>query len=391
MSIQQECARRIRQLQTQLEKRDLDGALLAYPIDIYYFSGTRPNALLWIPPQGEAVLLVRKSLSRAQAESAVADVRPFPPSRELPSLLGAARRVGLTFDVLPVQQLHFLTKVLPGVEFADISAVNRELRSVKSAWEMDKMKQSAARLCAVFAQIPEFLRPGMRELDLSAEIEYRARKQGCEGYVRLRAFNQELFRGIAAAGESAARSGFFDGPATGSGLSGAAAHGASTAPIAENAPILVDYTGVFEGYIVDMTRMFVFGELHPEMQKAFDVSLEIQDYLAENLRPGQDCAELFAGSVALAEAAGLDNHFMGAPGEQARFVGHGVGLELDELPILAQGFQVPLHLGQTVAVEPKFVFPGKGVVGIENTFAVAPEGGMRLTRLSDALVRIQGD
>ncbi|WP_305046057.1 M24 family metallopeptidase [Geoalkalibacter sp.] len=388
MAIQQECARRIRRLQTELEKRDLDGALFAYPIDIYYFSGTRPNALLWIPTAGDPVLLVRKSLSRALAESAVADVRTFPPSRELPSVLGAARRVGLTFDVLPVQQLHFLNKVLPGCDFVDISALNRELRSIKSAWEMEKMKESAARLCAVFARIPEFLRPDMRELDLSAEIEYRARKQGCEGYVRLRAFNQELFRGIAASGESAARSGFFDGPATGSGLSSAAAHGASTAPIARNAPILVDYTGVFEGYIVDMTRMFVFGELHPEMRKAFDVALEIQDYLTENLRPGQDCAELFAGAVALAEAAGLGNHFMGAPGEQAKFVGHGVGLELDELPILAQGFQVPLQLGQTVAVEPKFAFPGKGVIGIENTFAVGPEGGTRLTRLADDLIQI---
>ncbi|WP_429886265.1 M24 family metallopeptidase [Geoalkalibacter halelectricus] len=388
MAIQQECARRIRRLQTQLEKHDLDGALFAYPIDIYYFSGTRQNALLWIPTRGEPLLAVRKSLSRARAESAVVDVRPFPPSRELSTLLGAARRVGLTFDVLPIQQLHFFNKVLSSVEFVDISAVNRELRSVKSTWEIEKMEQSAARLCAVFAQIPEFLRPGMRELDLSAEIEYRARKQGCEGYVRMRAFNQELFRGIAISGAAGAQPGFFDGPATGSGLSSAAAHGASTAPIARDEPILVDYTGVFEGYIVDMTRMFVLGALRPELQKAFDVSLEIQDYLAENLRPGQDCAELFAGSVALAEAAGLGSHFMGAPGEQAKFVGHGVGLELDELPILAQGFQVPLQLGQTVAIEPKFNFPGKGVIGIENTFAVGPKGGIRLTHLADDLLRI---
>ncbi|MDO3380303.1 M24 family metallopeptidase [Geoalkalibacter halelectricus] len=388
MAIQQECAHRIHQLQTKLEKQDVDGALFAYPIDIYYFTGTRQNALLWIPTTGEPLLVVRKSFSRARAESAVADVRPFPPSRELSSLLGTARRVGLTFDVLPIQQLHFFNKVLPQIEFVDISAVNRELRSVKSAWEIEKMEQSAARLCAVFAQIPEFLRPGMRELDLSAEIEYRARKQGCEGYVRMRAFSQELFCGIAISGAAGAQSGFFDGPATGSGLSSAAAHGASTALIARDEPILVDYTGVFEGYIVDMTRMFVFGALRPELQKAFDVSLEIQDYLAENLRPGQDCAELFAGSVALAEAAGLGSHFMGAPGEQAKFVGHGVGLELDELPILAQGFQVPLQLGQTVAIEPKFNFPGKGVIGIENTFAVGPKGGTRLTHLADDLLRI---
>lgn len=389
MPIHQECHERIRRLQTQLEQRELDGALLAYPIDVYYYAGTRQNALLWVPTNGEPLLLVRKSLSRARDESAVTDVRPFPPSREISRLLGdKARRVGLTFDVLPIQQLHFFNKVLPGLEFLDISAVNRELRSIKSAWELDKLKQSGMRLCEVFAQIPEVLKPGMREVDLSAEIEYRARKLGCEGYVRLRAFNQELFRGIAVAGANAAAPGFFDGPACGSGLSGASAHGASMAVIGRDAPILVDYTAVFEGYIVDMTRMFVFGSLRPELRKAFEVSLDIQEYLEENLLPGQDCAELFAGSQAMAEAGGLAAHFMGAPGEQAKFVGHGVGLELDELPILAQGFQVPLQLGQTLAVEPKFVFPEVGVVGIENTYAVGATGGQRLTQLADTIIAL---
>jgi Xaa-Pro aminopeptidase len=90
----------------------------------------------------------------------------------------------------------------------------------------------------------------------------------------------------------------------------------------------------------------------------------------------------------MAEEAGLGRHFMGAPGENAKFVGHGVGLELDEMPVLAQGFKAPLETGQTIAIEPKFVFPGKGVVGIENTFAASEKGGMKLTPLGDALVRL---
>lgn len=389
MSIQQECSRRIRRLQAELEKRDLDGAIFLYPIDIYYFAATRQNALLWVPTDGEPLLLVRKSLTRAKGESTVGDIRPFPSSRDLPGILGPrSRRVGLTFDVLPILQLHFLNKVLPALEFVDITPLNRELRSVKSEWELGKMKKSAENLSAVFAQVPDFLQPGMREVDLSAEIEYRARKLGCEGYVRMRAFNQELFRGIAASGESAAQPGFFDGPATGRGLSSASPHGASTAVIERNAPILVDYTGVFEGYIVDMTRIFALGDLQPKVRKAFDVSLEIQDYLEENLKPGSIGADLFAGAAALAEVAGLAANFMGAPGEQAKFVGHGVGLELDEMPILAHGFEIPLQLNQTVAIEPKFVLPAAGVVGIENTYVVGADGGVRLTRLDDAVVNV---
>jgi len=388
MATQQECSHRIGLLQAQLQQREPDGALLAYPIDIYYFAGTRQNALLWVPAAGEPTLLVRKSLARARQEGCIDDIRPFPSSKELPGVLAGSRRVGVTWDVLPVQQMQFLAKVFPGVEFVDIAAVNRELRSVKSDWEIGKMAQSAQKLGAVFAQVPEFLRPGMRELDLAAEFEYRARKLGNEGYVRMRAFNQELFQGLAVAGPSAAEPGFFDGAVTGRGLSAASPHGASEARIEANVPILVDYTGVFEGYIVDMTRIFVFGTLRPEVQKAFEAALAIQDYLEENLKPGSDGAELFAGAVGLAEAAGLAANFMGAPGEQAKFVGHGVGLELDEMPVLAQGFKLPLQLQQTIAIEPKFVLPGAGVIGIENTYAVGPDGGVRLTTLADAVVSL---
>jgi Xaa-Pro aminopeptidase len=78
---------------------------------------------------------------------------------------------------------------------------------------------------------------------------------------------------------------------------------------------------------------------------------------------------------------------MGPPDGQVRFVGHGVGLELDELPVLAPGFDEPLRAGQTLAVEPKFVLPGLGAVGIENTWAVAEGGGVRLTELDDGAIR----
>jgi Xaa-Pro aminopeptidase len=385
----QESGNRITKLQEHLRAKEIDGALIVYPIDVYYFAATRQNAVLWVPATGAPLLLVRKSLARAQAESSIDAIRPFPSSKELPGLLGTGiRRIGLTFDALPAQQLQFFAKVLPGIELVDVSAVNRELRSVKSAWELERMRNCADKLCAVFAQVPEFLRPGMREIDLAAEFEYRLRKLGNEGYVRMRAFNQELYHGLAVAGASAAAPGFFDGAVTGRGLSGAAAHGASTALIEGNVPILVDYAGIFDGYLVDMTRIFVFGTLPPEVQRAFDISLAIQDYLQAHLKPGSDCAELFAGAAALAEAAGLGTNFMGVPGEQARFVGHGVGLELDEMPVLAQGFKAPLKRNQTIAIEPKFVLPGAGAIGIENTFVVGPEGGVRLTTLADAVVSL---
>jgi Xaa-Pro aminopeptidase len=177
-----------------------------------------------------------------------------------------------------------------------------------------------------------------------------------------------------------------DGPVTGKGVRYSSPVGSSGELIAQNTPILVDYAGIFSGYVVDMTRMFVFGDLAPVLKNAFAVSCDIQTWLVENLKPGQDCEELYIGALKIAEGAGLADNFMGHPGEQSRFVGHGVGLELDELPLIAKGFNAPLQDGQALAIEPKFVFPGQGVVGIENTWLVTPSGGEKLTALADDLM-----
>ncbi|MEW6116656.1 MAG: Xaa-Pro peptidase family protein [Nitrospirota bacterium] len=377
---------RIERLKVRLKDADIDGALIIYPVDVYYFSGTRQNALLWIPAEDAPVLLVRKSCTRARSESVIDDVRPMPSSKELPDLFNEhIHKIGITFDVLPVQQYRFYAGLLPGREFVDISAINRELRSVKSEWELEQLRASGRKLSEVFSTIPSFLTTGMRELDLAAELEYRLKRAGSDGHLRIRAFNQEIVC-LAVAGENAAVPGCFDGAVTGKGLSAATPFGPSTDIIKEHTPVIVDYAGVFNGYIVDMTRIFAIGDLAPELKRAFGISLEIERWIVEYLKPGAIGEELFAGAVRIAEAAGLGEHFMGYPGEQSKFVGHGVGLELDELPLLAPRFKDQLETGQTLAIEPKFVFPGKGTVGIENTYAITAGGAEKLTNLPSDIV-----
>lgn len=388
MSLNIECPARINRLQQNLQQQQIDGALFLYPIDIYYFTGTRQNGLLWVPADGEASLFIRKSLSRARLDAAGIEPAPFPSSRELTNLIGQpGQRVGTTFDVLPVAQLNYLKKVLPERQFLDISAIYRDLRSVKSLWEIDKIRFSGKQLSKVFSQVPDFLQEGMREIDLAAAFEATLRRLGGEGFVRMRAFNQELFQGLAVA-SSSERPGFFDGAVTGNGLSAAAPHGASTAVIKRNTPILIDYAGIFDGYIVDMTRMFVIGDLDPYLAKAFEVACTIQEELVSLLKPGNLCSDLFAVAESTARDAGLADQFMGPPGEQAKFVGHGFGLEVDEMPVLAKGFDVPLVAGQTIAIEPKFILPGLGAIGIENTFAVTEQGGDRLSDFPDDIISV---
>ncbi len=388
MSMPSECGARIARLQQRLQQLGHDGALFHLPIDIYYFCATRQNSTLWVPAMGDPLLLVRKSLVRAKAEACLGDIRPFPRSKEFAPLFEGVRKVGMCFDVLPVQQFNLYRKLLPGCELVDISTLNRDLRSVKSPWELERLRHAGSQLSRVFAGVPDFLEAGMREVDLAAEFEARLRRAGGEGYIRMRAFNQELFMGLAVSGASGSGGGFFDGAVTGQGMSDASPHGASRALIEPDQPVLVDYVGVFDGYCIDMTRMFVCGQLNEKLLNAFAVARSIQAEVASRLRPGGICSEIFALAARMAEEAGLAEYFMGAPGENARFVGHGVGLELDELPVLAQGFDAPLVAGQAIAVEPKFVFPDLGPVGIENTFAVTEAGGEKLTVLDDDLVRV---
>ena len=387
MLIQTEITHRVTRMQAELLAKGIDGALLVFPIDVFYFSGTRQNATLWIPTAGEPVLLVRKSLSRARAESTLSDIRPFPSSREFPALFGAqSLKIGFTFDAVPVQQLNYYAKLLPGCEFVDASAVVREVRSIKSLYELLQIKACGDALSSVFLQVPGFLKEGMRELDLSAEFEYRLRKAGHEGVTRMRAYSQELSGGGLAVSTGGASYGFLDGPVTGKGLSAASPQGASRDAIVRNVPVLLDYTGTFNGYITDMSRIFVIGSLDAELLRAFQLALDIQNFVQSQLKPGVICEEIFFKALDMAEKGGFGSSFMGMPGEQARFVGHGIGLELDEFPVLAQGFKMPLQSGHTIAVEPKFNIPGKGAVGIENTFAVTPDGGLKLTDIPDDMV-----
>lgn len=379
MADRQEHLSRISRHQASLAERGLAGALLLGAVDVFYLSGTRQNGALFVPAAGAAVLLVRKSLARARAESAVEDVRPFPASRDLAAALRASGQIAVAFEAVPAATLEWWRRQLPDAELVDGGLLLREQRSVKSASEIETLREGARSICGVFAGIPSFLRAGMRELDLSAEIEARLRRAGNEGVPRLRAFNAELFIGLAVAGDGASDPGYFDGPVVGRGLSPAYPQGASERVIRAGEPVLVDFTAVHGGYVVDMTRVAVCGALDPRLVSAFGVACAIQDEIARNLRPGVPCAELWEHARAMAEQARLGDCFMGPPGDQARFVGHGVGLELDELPVLAPGFKAPLVAGQTVAIEPKFVFPGQGAVGIENTFVVREGGGEKLT------------
>lgn len=383
-----ELEKRWKNLQKQMTEQGIGGALIVQRADLFYFSGTAQAAHLFIPLESAPQLLVRRNLQRARRESSLPQIEPFTGWRELAELIREALApgalLGMELDVLPVNLFQRYKKLLEPLKITDLSPAIRRLRAVKSSFELKQMKKAAVLGEAVFAHAREVCRAGMSEIELAAQLEAFVRARGHQGAIRMRGFNQEMFYSHTMAGGNAAVPSFFDGPTGGSGLNPSYPQGAGTGIIKPGEPLLVDFVTVLGGYMVDQTRIFCLGDPGAKMIKAQETALRIKSALIEMGRPGTNGADLYQRAFEIAGAASLADHFMGAE-EQVSFVGHGVGLELDELPVIARGLDVTLAEGMVFALEPKFVFPGRGAVGIEDTFVVRPGGLEQITRFADAI------
>ncbi|MBG9791929.1 peptidase M24 [Paenibacillus dendritiformis] len=394
--LKREIEGRIARLQAAMKERTMDGCLITQNVGLYYFTGSMQTGYLFVPKQGEPVYFVKRSLERARHESEVA-VEPLGSFRafgallqeRFPEVFGSGRPVIATeYDVLPVQLFERLRSVLPDAAWTDGSAMLRGLRMVKSPWEIDRIRTAARAAHHALEQAAAYVRPGMMELQLIAHIEHVFRMQGHVGFIRMRGYNQEIITGMVASGEAGAEPTYFDGPAGGRGLTPASPQGSSRKVIAENEPILVDIGCCIDGYVIDQTRTLVIGGLDEELERAYESSEAILRAAEASLKPGAVCETLYAGALKLAEQHGLAGHFMGFGSDQVSFLGHGIGMEMDEWPVLARGFTMPLEPGMVIAIEPKFTFPGRGVVGIENTYLITDDGFEKLTTPPEGVWRI---
>jgi len=179
---------------------------------------------------------------------------------------------------------------------------------------------------------------------------------------------------------------FLSSPTGGTGLSPAIAQGASWRPVQRNEPVLLDYVFALDGYLVDQTRIFAVGGLSDELVAGHRAMIEIHQALSVAAKPSATGGELYDLALGMAKKMGYAEHFMGHGEERINFVGHGVGLELDEYPFLARGQDMVLEQGMVIAVEPKLVYPGLGVVGIENTNLVTDDGLESLTASEEDIV-----
>jgi Xaa-Pro dipeptidase len=389
----EEMENRLKRVKDGMKKEEIEALLVVQKMDFYYLSGTTQDGLLFLPVKGKPLLMIKRELERARVESPLKDVVSLKSIRDIPSMIDShygelPETIGLELDLLPVRDYLRFQELFPGIKFMDASGVFREARKIKSPFEIGWMRKAGEIGKKVYEEATKILREGMTEIEFGGFLEAVAKRYGHEGLLRVRSLNYEAYAWHVLSGPNGGIVSQSDSPMGGLGLSPAFPVGASRRMMKTHEPILIDFGTCFHGYQADETRMFSIGKIKKKFGDAYHACREIHDAVLEEVRPGVDCETIFMKTLRLARKLGYKDSYLGPPGLQTRFIAHGIGLELNELPFIAQGHSYPLEEGMTFAVEPKIVFPGEGAVGLENTVAVTKGGYEILTPVGQEIFQV---
>ena len=376
-----------RRIQQAMRQEEADGCLLTMNMNLYYVSGQVFNGYFYLPAEGRPYWFVKR-LTVPETNQVHVIRKP----EQMPELfrdlnLAMPRKLLLGEDELSYNECIRLQHVFRAEATGNASALIRHIRMIKTPWEIEQMRISARKHEAVYREIPACYRPGMRDVELQIEIEKRMRMHGSLGYFRAFGSNMDIFMGSLLAGENAGEPSPFDFALGGKGIHASGPLGANGTLLREGTTVMADMSGNYTAYQTDMTRVFSIGKLPDRAYRVHRVALEIQARMERTAKPGVPCAELYRDALAMAGQEGLEDCFMGTR-FQAKFVGHGVGLEINELPVLTTRSKDILQPGMTFAFEPKFVLAGIGAVGIENTFLVTDSGVEKMTLLDENIIEL---
>ncbi|MBQ7842978.1 MAG: aminopeptidase P family protein [Odoribacter sp.] len=376
-----------RRIQQAMRQEEADGCLLTMNMNLYYVSGQVFNGYFYLPAEGRPYWFVKR-LTVPETNQVHVIRKP----EQMPELfrdlnLAMPRKLLLEEDELSYNECIRLQHVFRAEATGNASALIRHIRMIKTPWEIEQMRISARRHEAVYREIPACYRPGMRDVELQIEIEKRMRMHGSLGYFRAFGSNMDIFMGSLLAGENAGEPSPFDFALGGKGIHASGPLGANGTLLREGTTVMADMSGNYTAYQTDMTRVFSIGKLPDRAYRVHRVALEIQARMERTAKPGVSCAELYRDALAMAGQEGLKDCFMGTH-LQAKFVGHGVGLEINDLPVLTTRSKDILQPGMTFAFEPKFVLAGIGAVGIENTFLVTDSGVEKMTLLDENIIEL---
>ena len=365
------------------------GMLVFSRPNIYYLSGHWGNGVFWLPAEGDPVFLARKGADRAALEAPGLRLGRFGSFRDIP---GQLQHFGTPLsDILAVEKSgltwtlgEMFASRLPDHRFVDGDQILHQAKAVKSEWELRKMALAGSRHEAVLLDdLPGILHPGMSERDIAVALWQAMFERGHQGMMRMQNPGEEIFLGHIAAGDSANYPSVFNGPVGLRGAHPAIPHmGYAGQTWQHGSPLVIDVGFCLEGYHTDRTQVYWAGpenSVTEQAHKAHVFCIAVQKWLAARLCPGAVPSALFREVWNWAREEGWEEGFMGLGANKVPFLGHGIGLAIDEPPVIASRFDRPLETNMVLALEPKIGLDGLGMVGVENSFVVTSEGGRSLT------------
>lgn len=384
--LQPELKRRRDKIRALMAQHGIDAALITCNVNLLYTYGRIISGYLYLPLDAPARVFVKRP-----NDIGGEFVHPIRKPEQLPELLEEAglplpKRLMLEGDELPHNEYCRLAACFADTEVLGMgTALIRQARSVKTELEIELLRRSAAAHAKAYGQIPSVYKPGMTDRQLSIEIERLMRLEGCLGIFRVFGRSMEIFMGSVLTGDNAATPSPYDFALGGEGSDPSLPGGANNSLLQAGQSVMVDMGGNFYGYMCDMSRVFSIGRLPERAYAAHQTCLEVQDAVAGMAKPGVACEDLYNTAIRIVEKAGWGDCFMGT-GQKAKFIGHGIGLEINEAPVLAPRIRQELEPGMVFALEPKIVLPAIGPVGIENSWAVTNEGVEKLTLCEEAII-----
>ncbi len=383
---EEEIINRINRLQMELIKNDIDSIFIVQRVDLFYFTGTAQNGYLYVPAEGKPLLMIKKYFPRAREESPIKDIIEITSVKNIPKYIygyygNMPNTIGMEFDVIPVKEFLFYDQqVFYEQRCVDASVLIHNIRMIKSPWEIEQMQKAANLSCMVFKYIQENLKAGYTEMEFAGIIETFARKHGHGGQLRIRDYRSEGYPWHILSGKNGGKIGLLDAPTSGEGTSPAFPCGASHRIIEKDEPIMIDFGTMLNGFHCDETRMFAIGSMPKKALDACKAAIDIQYHILNKVVPGISMDELFHISLKIAHDVGYINEFLGPPGYKVSFVGHGIGLELVEHPIIAMNKDIEMKPGMVFALEPKIIFKDEFAAGIESVFLVTEKGYKMISR-----------
>jgi len=351
-------------------------------LNMFYLTGTLCDGLLLIRRGDGATLWVRRSYDRAKLESEFEDIRPMRSFRDISGAFGyMPDTLYLDTANATMEWFSLLCKHMPFSDTVSIDRVFLNTKAVKSEYELEIMRRAGTETDRIYREdLPTLLSDGISEVVLGAELFALFLKRGFHGVSRFSMRNTDSILGHVSFGDSPLYPSAFNGASGVNGLCPAVpVLGNRDRLLREGDLIYIDLGVGIDGYHIDKTIVLSYKHPQPEhIIAAHKHCLELDRLAVSMLKPGVKPSEIYE-KVTAAVNSDYQNSFMGTAGRTVPFIGHGVGLNVDEMPVIAKGFDAPLERNMTIAIEPKIGIEGVGMVGSENTYIVTENGGISLT------------